>query len=162
MRCQSLLVAFCLLAPISTFAQTRDHNEVIRVPNADPEMNAAIRQAQATLDDFLKVSQQRPQGTTSFQLKVRVKDGNDSEHFWVTPFRRSGAGFEGILANEPRLIRTLKNGQQIQFTREDISDWGYVKDGKPVGSFTVCVMLKRAPKEQADYYRKNYGFDCKT
>ncbi|MER8994809.1 DUF2314 domain-containing protein [Mesorhizobium sp. M0074] len=51
-------------------------------------------------------------------------------------------------------------GQEIEFTRDEISDWGYTKNGHQVGSFTVCVMLKKMSKEDADYLRDNYGFDC--
>ncbi len=152
----SVLAFACATVP----AQTRDHNEIIRVPTEDPAMNDAIAKAQATLDEFLLVRRAKPLGTSEFRLKVRIWDGANAEHFWVAPFRSAQSKFEGILANEPRLVRNVKNGQQILFRREDITDWGYVRDGKQIGSRTVCVMLKTAPKDQADYYRKNYGFDC--
>jgi uncharacterized protein YegJ (DUF2314 family) len=152
----AILVLACANAP----AQSRDHNEIIRVPNDDRQMNAAIAQAQASLAEFLSVWRTQPPGASEFRLKVRIRQGADVEHFWVAPFRPTQNGFEGILANEPRVVKNVKNGQQIAFRREDITDWGYVRDGKQIGSFTVCVMLKTAPKDQADYYRKNYGFDC--
>jgi uncharacterized protein YegJ (DUF2314 family) len=152
----AILALACIAAP----AQTRDHNEIIRVPNDDRAMSDAIAKAQATLDQFLSVWRAKPAGASEFRLKVRIRDGVNSEHFWVEPFRPTQNGFEGILANEPRLVKHVKNGQQIRFQREDITDWGYVRDGKQIGSFTVCVMLKTASKDQADYYRKNYGFDC--
>ncbi|WP_436250863.1 DUF2314 domain-containing protein [Mesorhizobium amorphae] len=41
-----------------------------------------------------------------------------------------------------------------------ISDWGYTRNGHQVGSFTVCVMLKKMSKQDADYVRSNYRFDC--
>jgi uncharacterized protein YegJ (DUF2314 family) len=154
----ALALAVCIRA---ASAQTRDHNEVVLVPNQDRDMANAIAKAQATLDDFLVVWRSRPEGTSGYKLKVRIRDGGISEHFWVQPFRPSGAGFEGILANEPKLVKTVRGGQQISFARSDITDWGYVRDGKQVGSFTVCALFKHAPKEQIDYYRKNYGFDCK-
>jgi uncharacterized protein YegJ (DUF2314 family) len=153
---------FVLVAMLATFAtaQKRDENEIVRVPNGDRNMVAAIAKAQATLDEFLSVWRARPPGTSSYRLKVGVKDGVNSEHFWIQPFRITPEGFEGRLANEPRLVKNLREGQEIKFTRAEISDWGYVRDGKQVGSFTVCAMFKSAPKEQADYYRKNYGFEC--
>ncbi|WP_292168361.1 DUF2314 domain-containing protein [Mesorhizobium sp.] len=93
-------------------------------------------------------------------MKVAIRDGNAVEHFWVIPFRRTATGFAGVLANEPQAVRNVVNGQDIEFTRDDISDWGYTRDGRQVGSFTVCVMLKKMPEEDADYLRSNYGFDC--
>ena len=160
-RIHCLALALLLAAASAgTAAQQRDHNEIIKVPNQDRDMAAAIAKARATLDDFLAVWKAKPPGATEFRLKVGVKDGEQTEHFWVQPFRVAGTGFEGTLANEPRVVRNVRNGQQITFSRSEVSDWGYVLDGKQVGSFTICAMFKHAPKDQADYYRKNYGFEC--
>ncbi|WP_244478742.1 DUF2314 domain-containing protein [Mesorhizobium sp. Root1471] len=52
------------------------------------------------------------------------------------------------------------NGQNITFSRDDISDWGYTRNGRQVGSYTVCVLFKKMLKEEADNYRTNYGYDC--
>jgi len=68
-------------------AQTRDHNEIVRVPKEDPEMASAIAKARATLDDFLVLWRAQPSGASDYKLKVRIGDGENSEHFWVQPFR---------------------------------------------------------------------------
>ena len=141
-------------------AQQRDENEIIMFGAQDKDMVAAIQKARSSLDTFLELARNPPPGVSGLKLKVMVKDSNGTEHFWVAPFKSTATGFEGTLANEPRIVKSVRHGQQLSFTRADISDWGYVKNGRQVGSFTVCVMLKQAPKEQADYYRKNHGFDC--
>ncbi|WP_457155848.1 DUF2314 domain-containing protein, partial [Mesorhizobium sp. P5_C1] len=69
-------------------------------------------------------------------------------------------GFAGTLANEPQSVHNVVAGQELEFTRGDISDWGYTRNGRQVGSFTVCVLFKTMSKEDVDYYRQNYGFDC--
>lgn len=89
-----------------------------------------------------------------------MKDGPGTEHFWVIPFCPTDEGFDGVLANDPRIVRNVKAGQIIRFTKAEISDWGCIKAGRQIGSFTVCVLFKKMPLEQADYYRKNHGFDC--
>lgn len=141
-------------------AQKRDENEIVLVGTTDPVMVAAIREARATLDNFLALAASPPAGTEGFKLKVVVRDGSSTEHFWVVPFRSTAEGFEGTLANDPRIVRNVKAGQLIRFTKEEVSDWGYVKAGRQVGSFTVCALFKKMPADQADYYRKNHGFDC--
>lgn len=148
------------LVVLPGFAQKRDENEVVLIGERDPEMVAAIQQARAGLDEFLKLAEKAPADVSGLKLKVMIRDQNGAEHFWVSPFRTVEGKFEGILANEPRIVRSVRNGQRIVFAREEISDWGYVRNGRQVGSFTVCVMMKRVPKEQAEYYRKNHGFDC--
>ena len=69
-----------------------------------------------------------------------------------------------IMTKEQRLEAIAATGIQgaavVRFTRDEISDWGYVKDGRQIGSYTICVIFKKMPKDQADYYRKNHGFDC--
>ncbi|MER8376436.1 DUF2314 domain-containing protein [Mesorhizobium sp. M1406] len=150
------------LAPGSAGAQGADPGDdktVIFTPD-DPEMAAATAQALASLDDFLALSEAPPSGTDRFKLKFKVRDGKVSEHFWVIPFRRTETGFVGILANQPEAVHNVVLGQNIEFTRGDISDWGYTRGGHQVGSFTVCVMFKKMSKEEADFMRDQYGFDC--
>lgn len=138
----------------------RDENEVVLVDNDDAEMAAAIRQARAKLDEFLALAAKPPAGSSDFKLKVMLRDGDDTEHFWVTPFTPEGKRFKGTLANEPQIVSNVEAGDEIEFSREQISDWGYTKNGRQVGSYTVCAMFKKMPPEQAHYYRKNHGFDC--
>lgn len=130
------------------------------VAESDPDMAEAIRKAQSTLDTFLATAAAPPAGASNFKLKVEVKDGDQSEHFWVIPFAVTAQGFEGTLANEPNLVKTVKEGQLIRFARAEISDWGYEKNGRQVGSFTVCALFKTMPKADVEYYRKEHGFDC--
>lgn len=150
------------LAPVSAEAQDSNQggDHVVAVAADDPDMAAAIAQARASLDDFLALSRTPPPGTDTFKLKVKITDGNATEHFWVIPFQRTETGFAGILANEPQSVHNVVIGQYIKFNRDDISDWGYTRNGHQVGSFTVCVMFKTMSKEEADYLRSNYGFDC--
>ena len=156
---RTALLLLVLVASVA-FAQKRDESEIVLVGTRDPDMVAAIRKARSELDSFLKLAANPPPETTGYKLKVMVRDGDATEHFWVTPFRLTNEGFEGLLANDPKIVHTVKSGQTVRFTRDDVSDWGYERSGRQVGSFTVCVLFTKMPKEQADYYRKNHGFDC--
>ncbi|AYN27014.1 DUF2314 domain-containing protein [Buttiauxella sp. 3AFRM03] len=150
-----------LLAVVGTtaVAQQRDDNEIVLVESDDPEMVAAIRTAREGLDTFLKLASAPAANTSEYRLKVMVRDGEDTEHFWVMPFQQTATGFSGTLANDPEVITNVEGGQEIQFSRDDISDWGYERGGRQVGSYTVCALFKNMSAEQVDYYRK-YGFDC--
>ncbi|UCI28378.1 YegJ family protein [Mesorhizobium sp. B2-8-5] len=154
-------IALCLLlalVPLHAWAEGDD--KAMMIASDDAEMAAAIARARSSLDEFLNLSDAPPPGTDRFKLKVMIVDGNATEHFWVIPFKRTANGFVGILANEPEIVRNVVLGQNIEFTRDDISDWGYTRNGRQVGSFTVCVMLKKMSKEEAEYMRAQYGFDC--
>jgi len=155
-----LLYTLVLVSSLSFAQAARDDSEVVLVDKTDADMTAAISEALSTLDDFLKIFANPPKGTSGFKLKVMVKEGSHTEHFWVTPFHTVGDEFAGTLANDPKVVKNVKMGEEIRFARADISDWGYTKDGKQLGSYTVCVLFKKMPKDEADYYRINYGFDC--
>src|SRR5215208_4434837 len=100
-----VLLILALLALPAVAQDKRDHDEVVFAGQKDPEMVAAIKKARETLDEFLAVAAKPPANSSGFKLKVMVKDGRDTEHFWVTPFEVADSGFQGILANQPRVVR---------------------------------------------------------
>jgi uncharacterized protein YegJ (DUF2314 family) len=154
------IAALLFLFPAFAYAQQAS-DQVIRVSGEDAEMNAAIAQARSSLDAFLVLARDPPKGTKNFKLKVRFSDGDANEHMWVTPFEQEGNTFRGVLADTPETIRTVRAWQTVTFDRSAISDWGYERGGKQFGSFTVCVLLKRMPKQEAKQYL-DYGFQCQV
>jgi len=161
-----LALAFTMLADPAA-AQQQDapqpagEDEVVYVSARDPAMKAAIRQARDGLDGFLKLAASPEAETTGFKLKLVVSESGMTEHLWVTPFRQLTDGsFEGIVANTPRTVKSVALGQTLKFSRARISDWGYQRKGRQVGSATVCVLFKQMPAAEVENYRKNYGFDC--
>jgi uncharacterized protein YegJ (DUF2314 family) len=132
----------------------------VLVASADSEMNAAIAHAQETLDAFLGIAAHPPTGASDFKLKVRVTDSHGTEHLWITPFSVTASGFSGVVADTPDYVTSVAYGQVIHFPRKEITDWGYVLAGKQKGSFTICVLFKRMPKDEVEQYRRDYGFEC--
>ena len=157
MRLLSLLT-LSVFPLIAYSASVQDQTVLIKTE--DVEMNAAIAKAQSTLDEFLKLKANPPSGASGFKLKVKVTDAHGTEHMWVTPFSRTATGFTGTLADQPEYVASVANGQSLSFTTADISDWGYVLNGKQIGSFTVCVLFKHMPKDEVEAYRRDYGFEC--
>jgi uncharacterized protein YegJ (DUF2314 family) len=155
---KSLVFSLAVFVSLVVVAKTDDRT--VFVASEDKEMNAAIEKARSTLDAFLRLKANPPKGASGFKLKVKITDNNGSEHMWVTPFAETAAGFSGTIADEPEIVASVANGREISFTRQDISDWGFVQDGKQKGSFTVCVLLKHIPRAEVDAYRRDYGFEC--
>lgn len=159
---RSYVLILCLLAGCGNSEGSQDYDAkgVVLISEDDAEMEAAMSHARATLEEFLSVMSAPPKGASGFKLKVEVSDSNGTEHFWVEPFSKTATGFQGTLANDPEIVANVKMGQTITFTKDQVSDWGYVLDGKQIGSFTVCVMMKHVSDQEADTYRKDYGFVC--
>jgi len=63
-----LLTAILFLSLASSAGAVED--QTVLVERADPEVQAAIQQAQASLDDFLALKDNPPKGASGFKLKV--------------------------------------------------------------------------------------------
>ncbi len=151
-------LAIVLLASAAQAGQIKDR--VVMANDEGPVMSAAIAKAQDSLDSFLATYAKPPAGADKFRLKVKITDENGSEHFWVMPFKQTKTGFTGTLAGQPQVVDSVENGQEITFKREDVSDWGYVQNGKQKGSFTVCALFKTMPPKVVQQYRNDHGFEC--
>jgi uncharacterized protein YegJ (DUF2314 family) len=127
----------------------------------DPDMNAAMDAARATLPEFLTLVRGPRRDIKAFAIKVRITDGTHVEYFWVTPFAEASGRFSGTIDNEPDTVKTVKSGDQITFTRDDIVDWTYL-DGRGMrGNYTLCASFKRRPRPEAEALIEKYGMDCK-
>lgn len=147
----ALLVSLCGTgAAAQTLVERARKDEVVMVAKEDAAMNKAFARAQASLDPFLQDALAPKPRNTGHALKVRVQQGKDTEFFWVSAVRRAGTDFQGVLDNEPRLVKTLKLGQLLSFKRGDIVDWLHIDpQGQMQGSYTTCVLLAKEKPEEA-------------
>jgi len=149
---------FFLALPLSLAASAND--PVVPIHETNIQMNAAIARAQREVDGFL-AERSNPRTTArDFKVKVKVTSGTQVEYMWVTPFRTKQSGFEGILKNHPGLVRNLRWGDTVEFTREQIADWAYIKDGVQYGHYTTCVVLSTQGREFAAKEAKSMGLRC--
>jgi uncharacterized protein YegJ (DUF2314 family) len=86
---------------------------------------------------------------------------------WATKSRVAGflpteTGFTGTINNQPRMVKSVRYGQQYNFIREQIVDWAYIdRDQKRmVGNFTVCALLTKESVKEAEATKKKYGLQC--
>ena len=157
---KTLAILSLLAAPPALLAAERIGDQMRIVSESDRDMNAAIAGARRTLDPFLDLARKPPAGASGFKLKVMLTDANGTEHFWFTPFKETQDGFAGLLANTPSIAKSFTEGKVYAFKREQIWDWGYMLNGKQIGSYTVCVLFKTMPREDVARYKRDYGFSC--
>jgi uncharacterized protein YegJ (DUF2314 family) len=149
-----LLSVSCTVA----YAEERDENEIINVHETDKEMNAAMLKANQSLDKFIDRFNNPREGDSNFALKVKISDEYGVEHFWVTELTITETGFSGFISNEARTVKLVSMGQKVNFGPDIVTDWSYDNNGVKQGAYTLRVLLKRMPKEQADYYKKAAGW----
>ena len=153
-----LIAAIFSFLPAVSVSEERDHNEIVDVAEQDVEMDQAIKKARTTLPNFIKRFHSPKKEDANFALKVIVEDEFGVEHFWVTEIEIKNDTFVGYIANEPRRVKSVKNGQRVNFNKDIVTDWSYDHKNVRQGSYTLKVLLARMPKDQADYYRKQVGW----
>jgi uncharacterized protein YegJ (DUF2314 family) len=143
-----------------TVMEKAARDETATVADTDPVMAAAMRKAQATLADFLKLAAAPRPGTEAFAVKVAVREGERGEYFWITPFTIGAGQLSGEINNTPRIVHSVKLGQTITFAQSDVVDWMYIENGRMKGNYTGCALLKSAPKNEAEEFKNHFGLNC--
>lgn len=155
-----LAMAFLLASFATQAEEEKVGDQTHKAAASDRAMNAAIAHARETLDQFLELAKDPPASASGFKLKVMVSDANGVEHMWFSPFKEIKGGFAGVLADDPEVIQSMESGKVYGFRREQVTDWGYIQDGKQKGSFTVCVLFQSMNKVTVERYKHDYGFEC--
>ncbi|MEN8115199.1 MAG: DUF2314 domain-containing protein [Actinomycetota bacterium] len=129
-------------------------SDVYDVPAGDPTMNAAISQAQATLDEFAKVLHAPRATQREFWLKVVLTDGRDYKHVWLAEPFVTDTEVGGIICNDVEWVSGHELGQPVTLGRDRLADWVYVDRDVLQGGFTIRVLReKMSGSERAEYDR---------
>jgi uncharacterized protein YegJ (DUF2314 family) len=123
------------------------------VTDIDPEMAAAIAQAQATLPQFWQTYEQRPRGESNFVLVVRITDHGRIEHFYTPDFQQEDERTFVAISHVPKIVTNVKSGDWVWIPANDITDWFYVRDGKYFGLRTMKPRFKYMPAEHVEKFK---------
>jgi uncharacterized protein YegJ (DUF2314 family) len=137
-----------LIAVVASFAgPALAQDPVVSFSESDPAMNAAIADARATLPLFLAAvldSDGVASGNALVKVAFPTVDGqNELEHIWVMDVQRvDAARFKGLLGNDPYELGTLKLGDPVEFSQDQISDWSMISpEALLYGNYTTRVMF---------------------
>ena len=132
--------------------------DVLTFADGDQQMNAAIAEAKRTIDEFIRNIGKNEGSGVKRSLKVRFDTDKEPEHIWVGDVKMTGQGFEGVLENEPVNIKGLKAGDKVTFSKNQISDWILISEGKVKGGFTIKVVRNQmSPDEQRAFDEQTGG-----
>jgi uncharacterized protein YegJ (DUF2314 family) len=162
---QALLIGALTAAALTPSAaqsltDKAERDELAIVPDNDPVMAAAMRKARASLSAFLTTAASPSATMQGFAVKVAVREGRNTEYFWIHPFERKSDRFSGQLNNTPRSVRNVKAGQTITFSEKEIVDWTYMDGTAMKGNYTACALLASAPRQERETFYKKFGLDC--
>jgi uncharacterized protein YegJ (DUF2314 family) len=156
------LAALSAIAPAGgqSVLERGRRDQVAHVPRGDPDMEAAFRKAQATLKEFLVLVRTPRPSITNYAVKIGIPDRDEVEYFWISRFIQKDGLLIGRIDNTPRSVRNVREGESIIFKESDVVDWLYREDGKMIGNYTACVLIRKEPKEQAEAFKQRYGLNC--
>lgn len=130
-------------------AAVRD-SSIVTVRSEDEEMEHAIARARASLpaaiERFIAGELQ------AFSVKVRVSDGQNNEHFWLSDPKYNNGKFVGTIEAQPQLVSGITEGQVYEAPIESVTDWMHLRDGLMHGNYTLRVLLPKMPREEAVKY----------
>jgi uncharacterized protein YegJ (DUF2314 family) len=121
----------------------------------EQEMDAAIARARAETDLFL--GELAKKTGESHAVKAAIKDGQNTEYFWLTDLTYRDGQFEGTINNEPGMVKNVKLGQKWNVKKDEIADWLYLRDGKMYGNYTMRPLLKSMPAAEAAKFRAMFA-----
>lgn len=151
-------VTFFVLVFLTGCPERRE--DIVSVSGEDAEMNAAMVKARSTLDQFW-AKRSRDGDQFGGLLKVYFSDPGaeeEGEHMWVQVTSRTDDRISGVLLSDPRSLKSVKEGDAVEFRSERVSDWLYVEDGKAVGAFTVKLLRSRMSDAERQSHDSGYPF----
>ncbi len=126
---------------------------------ADAEVTAAIRQAKATLDEFLTALASCSPAQSHFSLRVWLvsEDAEGDvkparELAWLDDVTWDGVRFRGVLNREPAIVKGHARGDEVRVTRGAVADWLYIDSGRAVGGWTIRLLRKRMTAGQREKF----------
>jgi len=109
----------------------------------DPELDAAIAKARATLDSFIaRLEHPKPREVFSIEAQFAAPDGTH-EYLWLDDVTFKDDLFKGTLRNRPAKVVSLRQGTEVSAKKSDVTDWTIFTSGKGEGGYTVDVLLRR-------------------
>ena len=121
-------------------------------------MDAAIAEAEGTLDTFVEALRADNPDHSGFALKKGFAYGESGKEFiWIDTVALDGDGFTGVINNAPVNDIGVSEGEKVRVARSEVADWLYMDGESLRGGYTV-VALAYGSKEEAQY-EKQMGID---
>jgi uncharacterized protein YegJ (DUF2314 family) len=145
-----LLTFACAPSPVLTGSPTAS--------GTDSELDAAIRQARDTLDEFSAKIATPHADRTFVALKVRFYPPDEPpQDIWVDGVTYTSGVFRGDMGDDIPALK-LEMGEKITIDEKDIVDWMIVEQGKLVGGYTIRLAVQRMSPEERERFLETLDY----
>lgn len=154
------ILALCLL--ISACAPTPVPISMTVTSATDVELEAAIRQAQDTLDSFIERIATPHADRTFVAAKVRFYPPDEPpQDIWVDGVTYTDGVFHGTMGDDIPSLK-LEAGEKITVDAKDIVDWMIVEDGKLIGGYTIRLAVRRMSPEERERFLETLDYSIEN
>ncbi len=81
------------------------------------------------------------------------------EHMWINEINFDGEKIKGILVNDPDELTNVSNGEYVEISANQISDWLFVTQYKTYGGFTIHAMRSEMNETEREEHDKAWGLN---
>lgn len=149
-------------AKAASAPKKQEKTEIVEINAKDPLIKTAMKKAQASVDEVLKVAESGDSKYDNIGVRVLVREGKRQEFVWLMPFEKKGKGYTGFVNSAPSVLQRLQYSMHYDFKREDIVDWMYEdkSNNSMHGHFITCAQVMKSSPKDASEFKRRYGLDC--
>ena len=85
--------------------------------------------------------------------------GSWVEHMWVTEINYDGETITGVLMNSPNRLQSVREGDAVKVTVDELSDWMCILNGRVYGAYTVQASRKRMNHSERQEFDAAWGLE---
>lgn len=152
-----LVVPVLVLLPL--LARRRRRRSHVQLPDNHPALAPAIARAREEYAHFLRLVAQRPHNADDFCVRVRIAYDKGFEHCWFNRLEVTPYGLTGVLHAGAVTLTNPEFSDPVLIPEGDVTDWGYMTEGRAVGYFTTRVALRHTQPELRRRELARLGWD---
>ena len=132
--------------------------DVYDLPNENERMNWGMEKAKLTLHYFEECLSNPKNGQQYFSVKARIEDNDKVEHIWLTePSFDEEGNIYGVIGNEPIDVSNISINEKIGITKEYLSDWMIIENGRLIGGYTIRAIREGLKGKELENFDKSLG-----
>lgn len=124
----------------------------------EERMEAAMDEASSKLDQFVSVLKKPSANQADFAVKYLVVEGDEGEYLWLNEVQMVRKKFTGKVANHPQFAKSVKFGQTVSISEDEVDDWMYVENGKLKGGYTIRAQRETLKGEDRKKFDAQFKF----
>lgn len=156
--CPGPRFTFLVVLICTSFGCGRGDPMKVTVIGRDPQMAAASAQALAQITNCLAAMRSPTASQSNFVVCADFPAGGVPESLWIGHLEQIEGGFRGVVATPPGPASSLTNGQPVNVSLSNVTDWAYLENGKLIGGFTLRVLRSRMTTAERQSYDANLPY----